>query len=132
MFKEFKTFILRGNVLDLAVGIIIGAAFGRIVSSFVNDLLMPPLGLLIGNVNFTDLKIPIGGSLENPVTINYGNLMQTLVEFFFIAVAIFILIRIINALNKKDPPVVEDKSPVPNQEELLLRDIRDILKSSMK
>lgn len=131
MIKEFKTFILRGNVLDLAVGIIIGAAFSKIVTSMVNDFLMPPLGLVIGNVHFSDLKFRIGGTDEAPVTINYGNFLQSLFEFLIIAIAIFIVIQIIRVINKKDPPVVE-KSPAPSQEELLLRDIRDILKSSSK
>lgn len=131
MLKEFKTFIMRGNVLDLAVGIIIGAAFSKIVTSLVNDFIMPPLGLFIGNVNFSDLRFRIGGNDEAPVTINYGNFIQSLIEFLIIAIAIFIIIKIISAINKKDPPVVK-KSPAPSQEELLLRDIRDILKSSAK
>lgn len=131
MLKELKAFIMRGNVLDLAVGIIIGAAFSRIVTSLVNDFLMPPLGLIIGNVHFADLKFKIGGTDEAPVTINYGNFIQSLFEFIIIAIAIFIIIKIIKAINKKDPPV-EEQSPAPSQEELLLRDIRDILKSSAK
>jgi large conductance mechanosensitive channel len=131
MIKEFKEFISRGSVIDLAVGIIIGAAFGKIVSSLVNDVLMPPIGLLVGGINFTGLKLVIkeaSGTAE-AVTINYGNFIQTGVDFIIIAFAIFVLIKAINKLRKKEkekpaPP------PEPSGEEKLLAEIRDLLKKS--
>jgi len=130
MLKEFKEFISRGSVIDLAVGIIIGAAFGKIVSSLVNDLLMPPIGLLVGGINFTGLKLVIkeaSGTAE-AVAINYGNFIQTGVDFIIIAFAIFILIKGINKLRKK-----QDEKPAPPKEpsgeEKLLTEIRDILKA---
>ena len=130
MIKEFKEFISRGSVIDLAVGIIIGAAFGKIVSSLVNDLLMPPIGLLVGGINFTGLKLVIkeaSGTAE-AVAINYGNFIQTGVDFIIIAFAIFVLIKGINKLRKK-----QDEKPAPPKEpsgeEKLLAEIRDILKA---
>ena len=128
MTQEFKAFISRGNVLDLAVGIIIGAAFGKIVNSLVNDIIMPPLGLLIGKVNFNDLKVSIGGFIsDKPVTINYGNFIQIVVEFIIIAFAVFMVIKGFNAMKKK-----EDAAPVPppppTPSEQLLIEIRDLLK----
>ena len=129
MIKEFKEFISRGSVIDLAVGIIIGAAFGKIVSSLVNDLLMPPIGLLVGGINFTGLKLVIkeaSGTAE-AVAINYGNFIQTGVDFIIIAFAIFVLIKGINKLRKK-----QDEKPAPPKEpsgeERLLTEIRDLLK----
>ena len=104
---EFKQFATRGNLLDLAVGIIIGSAFGKIVSSLVADIIMPPIGLLIGGVNFTELKIVLnphilsGGLLSNPVTINYGNFLQTIFDFIIIAFAIFMMIKFMNNLTRK-------------------------------
>ncbi|MCI0449142.1 MAG: large-conductance mechanosensitive channel protein MscL [Chlorobi bacterium] len=128
MIKEFKEFISRGSVIDLAVGIIIGAAFGKIVSSLVNDVLMPPIGMLIGGINFTGLKLVIkeaSGTAE-AVTINYGNFIQTGIDFLIIAFAIFILIKGINKLRRK-----QDEKPAPpkepTNEEKLLTEIRDLL-----
>ena len=106
--QEFKQFAMRGNVVDMAVGIIIGGAFGKIVSSVVADIIMPPVGLLIGGVNFSDLKITLkeavmkGGAEVTPaVTLNYGNFIQTTLDFIIIALAIFLLVKGMNALNKK-------------------------------
>ena len=97
MFKEFKTFIMRGNVMDLAVGVIIGAAFGKIVTSLVNDILMPLIGVLLGKVNFTDLSVKIGSS-----TIKYGMFIQNIVDFLIVAFCIFVMVKIINKIiNKK-------------------------------
>ncbi len=120
--KEFKKFVMRGNVIDLAIGIIIGAAFGKIVSSLVADVLMPPIGVLIGGINFTDLKF----LLTDKATLNYGNFLQALVDFIIIAFAIFLLIKGVNAAKKK-----EEEAPAPeppSKEELLLSEIRDLLK----
>jgi large conductance mechanosensitive channel len=126
--KEFKTFIDRGNVLDLAVGVVIGAAFGKIVSSFVADILTPPLGLIMGGVSFTSLKLVIGGKPEAPVTINYGNFLQNIFDFLLVAFAIYILIKGINRLRAK-PEEKPAEPPAPSKEESLLTEIRDILKS---
>lgn len=119
MIKEFKEFATRGNVMDMAVGIIIGAAFGAIVSSFVGDLLMPPIGAIIGGVNFTDLKVTIADG----VTINYGNFIQTLIDFLIIALAIFLIVKLFNKLAKK-----EAKEKRSSEEVELLTEIRDELK----
>lgn len=97
--EEFKEFAMKGNVLDMAVGIIIGAEFGKIVNSLVNDVIMPPLGFIIGNVPFTELKLAIG----DKATINYGNFIQSVVNFIIIAFAIFMMIKGINSLKRKDP-----------------------------
>ncbi len=129
VFKEFKEFAMRGNVIDLAIGIVIGAAFGKIVTSLVNDVIMPPLGLLIGGVNFTDLKVVMKAAVgENPaVTLNYGNFVQVIFDFLIVAFAIFLLVKGLNRLKKKEeakptPP------PAPSTEEKLLTEIRDLLK----
>lgn len=129
MLKEFKSFAMRGNVVDLAVGIIIGGAFGKIVSSIVADLIMPPIGLLMGGVNFTDLKIVIKEAVgENAaVTINYGNFIQVLVDFIIIAFAIFLLIKAINSSKKKEE-AIPTPPPGPTKEQELLSEIRDLLK----
>lgn len=124
--KEFKAFVLRGNVIDLATGVIIGAAFGKIVNSLVNDILLPPLGLLINNVDFKDLKQVIGGTPEAPVTINYGNFIQILIEFLIIAFCIFLIVKGANRFIKKQEPEVV-VIPAPSKEEELLTQIRDLL-----
>jgi large conductance mechanosensitive channel len=124
--KEFVAFIKRGNVLDLAVAVIIAGAFGKIVSSFVADILMPPIGLLIGGVNFIALKLRIGGTPETPVTINYGTFLQATFDFLIIAFVIFIIIKAINGMKKKE---AEAPPPAPSNEEVLLTEIRDILKA---
>ena len=134
---EFKAFAMRGNVVDLAVGIIIGGAFGKIVSSFVADVIMPPIGLLFGGVKFTDLKFilkdPVmdaaGKVITEAVSINYGNFIQTTIDFMIIAFAIFMMIKGMNALIRKEiPPHQEVFVPPPTNEELILTEIRDILK----
>jgi large conductance mechanosensitive channel len=126
---EFKTFAMKGNVTDMAVGIIIGAAFGKIVSSMVSDIIMPPLGLLIGGVNFTELKVILKAATEtNPaVTWNYGNFLQVTFDFLIVAFAVFMVIKAINASKKKEeatPP----PPPAPSKQEVLLSEIRDLLK----
>src|SRR6185295_14975373 len=127
--KEFVAFIKRGNVLDLAVAVIIAGAFGKIVSSFVADIVMPPLGLVIGGVNFTALKLRIGGTPETPVTINYGTFLQAALDFLIVAFAIFIVVKAINAMKRKKP---EEAPPPPPNQEVLLMEIRDILKQGQK
>lgn len=127
--KEFKEFAMRGNVIDLAIGIVIGAAFGKIVTSVVNDIIMPPLGLLIGGVNFTDLKVVMKEAVgQNPaVTLNYGNFIQVIFDFMIVAFAIFLLVKGINRLRKKEE--AKPAAPAaPNNEEKLLMEIRDLLK----
>ena len=129
MLEEFKKFILRGNVFDLAVGVIVGGAFGKITTSVINDLIMPPLGVLIGGVNFKNLKFDIGGTPEAPVSINYGMFIQTTFEFLIIAIVIFFAIKAVNLLNKKQEVVAEAAPPPPPSEDiLLLSEIRDLLK----
>jgi large conductance mechanosensitive channel len=133
--KEFREFAMRGNVVDMAVGIIIGAAFGKIVSSIVNDVIMPPIGLLLGGVNFTDLKFVLKGGAKDStgaaidaVTLNYGTFVQTTIDFLIIAFVIFLLIKIINRLKKKE--VEKPVEPAaPSAQEVLLTEIRDLLKN---
>jgi large conductance mechanosensitive channel len=123
--SEFKEFAMKGNVVDMAVGIIIGAAFGRIVSSLVGDVIMPPLGRVIGGINFSDLAIALGTDPKGaPVLLKYGAFLQTVFDFLIIAIVIFILIRGINKLKK--PPVAAPASAPPRQE-VLLEQIRDAL-----
>ncbi len=136
MLQEFKTFAMRGNVVDMAVGIIIGGAFGKIVSSVVGDLIMPAVGLLVGGVNFTDLKIVMkdavleGDKVITPeVSLNYGNFIQVVFDFLIIAFAVFLLIKGINALNrKKEAPAAPATPPAPPADVQLLTEIRDLLK----
>ena len=129
---EFKAFAMKGNVTDMAVGIIIGAAFGKIVSSMVGDIIMPPLGLLIGGVNFTDLKLILkAATATNPaVTWNYGNFLQVTFDFLIVAFAVFMVIKAINASKKKEEakPAAPAAPPAPTKEESLLTEIRDLLK----
>jgi len=133
--EEFKAFAMRGNVVDMAVGIIIGGAFGKIVSSVVADIIMPPIGLLIGGVNFTDLKITLkhavfenGQEITPAVTINYGNFLQVTFDFIIVAFAIFLLVKFITSLRKKEE--VKPAEPVAPPEDIkLLSEIRDLLKS---
>ncbi|HPY68120.1 MAG TPA: large-conductance mechanosensitive channel protein MscL [Bacteroidales bacterium] len=129
LIDEFKAFAMRGNVVDMAVGIIIGAAFGKIVSSIVSDIIMPPIGLLLGGVNFTDLKVVMKAATEtNPaVTWNYGNFLQVTFDFFIVAFAVFMLIKAINAMKKKEE-AIPPPPPAPSKEETLLTEIRDLLK----
>lgn len=129
MLKEFKTFAVRGNVVDMAVGIIIGGAFGKIVSSFVADVIMPPIGILIGGVDFSDLVITIKEAAGDAaaVTINYGKFIQTVLDFLIIAVAIFLVVKGMNSLKEKEEKASE-KAPAPSKEEVLLTEIRDALR----
>jgi large conductance mechanosensitive channel len=126
--QEFKQFAMRGNVVDMAVGIIMGAAFGKIVASFVADVIMPPIGLLIGGVDFTKLAITIKEAVGQTaaVTINYGKFIQNVFDFLIIAFAIFMAIKAMNTLKKKEE-ASPAQPPAPSKEELLLTEIRDIL-----
>uniref|UniRef100_UPI00403870BE large-conductance mechanosensitive channel protein MscL n=1 Tax=Segatella hominis TaxID=2518605 RepID=UPI00403870BE len=138
--NEFKEFAMRGNVLDMAVGVIIGGAFGKIVSSVVDDVIMPPIGWLIGGVNFADLKltlptVQVAGEEFKTATINYGSFLQTCFDFLIVAFCIFMLIKAVNKLAKKkeEPKEPEaSKAPEPSAEEKLLMEIRDLLKSQQK
>lgn len=135
LLSEFKTFAMRGNVVDLAVGVVIGAAFGKIVSSLVDGLVMPPLGLLIGGVNFSDLAVTLkeavvaaDGTVTAPaVMLKYGAFIQTIFDFTIIAFAIFMVIKVMNSMQKKaeEAPAAP---PSPSNEEKLLTEIRDLLK----
>ena len=141
MFKEFREFAIKGNVVDMAVGIIIGAAFGTIVQSLVNDVIMPPIGLVLGNVDFSNLFIVlkqgvppgpyaalVDAQTAGAVTINYGAFINTVVSFFIVAIAVFILVKNINRLKRQQeeaPPA----PPEPSNEEKLLTEIRDILRN---
>ncbi len=130
--KEFKEFAVKGNAIDMAVGVIIGAAFGKIVSSIVSDIIMPPIGWLIGGVDFTDLKftLPVNPlSPEIKATINYGTFVQTIIEFVIIAFCVFILVKAINTLAKKKKEETPAAPPEPTKEEVLLTEIRDLLKN---
>lgn len=132
MFQEFKTFIAKGNAIDLAVGVVIGAAFGKIVSSVVDDIIMPPLGLILGRVDFGQLFISLDGKPYETLalaeaagapTLNYGNFITVLIQFFIIAWAIFLVVKAINALKKKEETMPAEPSP----EVKLLTEIRDSL-----
>ncbi len=133
LINEFKEFAVKGNVIDMAVGIIIGGAFGKIVSSFVSDIIMPPIGMIIGKVDFKDLAIEIQQASETTaaVSINYGSFIQTVIDFVIIAFVIFMAIKGINNLKRKEeekaaiPPI----PPKPSNEEVLLTEIRDLLKN---
>lgn len=129
LISEFKAFAMRGNVIDMAVGIIIGAAFGKIVSSFVDGVVMPPLGLLIGGVDFSDLAIVLKEAVgETPaVLLRYGAFIQTVVDFLIVAFAIFIAIKAMNSLRRKEAEAPA-APPAPTKEELLLTEIRDLLR----
>ncbi len=128
--QEFKDFAIKGNVIDMSVGIIVGAAFGKIVSSFVADVVMPPIGVLVGGVDFTKLAITIKEAAGDApaVTLKYGNFVQTMVDFTIIASAIFVVVKLINNLKKKEA-AIPPPPPEPSKEELLLTEIRDLLKA---
>ncbi len=145
--KDFKAFAMKGNVVDMAVGVIIGGAFGKIVTSVVNDIIMPPIGLLVGGVNFKDLKLILqegqeevlneAGEVITPavaeVTLNYGNFLQQTFDFLIIAFSIFIMIKVITKLTEKKKeetpaPAAPAPAPEPSAEEKLLTEIRDLLK----
>ena len=138
--KEFKEFAMKGNVMDMAIGVIIGGAFGKIVTSLVNDLLMPLVGALIGNVDFTTLSATLRPAVMNgeevvkeAVTLNYGNFIQTTVDFIIVAFCIFLMIKLINKASKMVKKPEEEApaapaEPEPTKEEILLTEIRDLLK----
>lgn len=143
MMKEFKEFAMRGNVVDMAVGVIIGGAFGKIVTSMVNDILMPPIGYMMGGVKFTELKYTISEAIPaemgadgetvvkeavDAVTINYGNLIQNIIDFLIVAFCIFMVIRGMNKLKKKEEEAPA-APPEPSKEEVLLTEIRDALRN---
>ncbi|MDD2418877.1 MAG: large-conductance mechanosensitive channel protein MscL [Bacteroidales bacterium] len=140
LLDEFKQFAMKGNVIDMAVGIVIGGAFGKIVSSFVADVIMPPIGLLVGGVNFTDLKVILkqevldgAGAVLNPaVTINYGSFIQVVLDFIIIAFAIFSMVKMLNNLKKKPAPAAPATPPPPPADIQLLTEIRDLLKKDGK
>ena len=131
MIQEFKAFAVRGNVVDMAVGIIIGAAFGKIVSSAVADIVMPPLGVLIGGVDFSDLAITLKAAVEGgapAVVLGYGKFIQALLDFTIVALAVFLLVKGINTLKRKEAEA-PSAPPTPSKEEELLTEIRDLLKA---
>ncbi|MCB2092091.1 MAG: large-conductance mechanosensitive channel protein MscL [Alphaproteobacteria bacterium] len=129
MMSEFRDFAVRGNVVDMAVGIIIGGAFGKIVSSLVNDIILPPIGLLLGGVDFSDLSIELKAAAGEAaaVSLNYGSFIQSIVDFTIIAFAIFMMIKWMNSLKKKEEAAPEAPA-APPKEQLLLEEIRDLLK----
>lgn len=131
MVAEFKAFAMRGNVVDMAVGIVIGGAFGKIVSSFVADVLMPPIGLLLGNVDFSDLVVTLqAATLESAgVFLSYGKFIQSLVDFTIIAFAIFLVVKAMNSLKGKDEEAPPAAPPAPSNQEVLLAEIRDALRA---
>lgn len=137
LIQEFKEFAVKGNALDLAVGVVLGAAFGKIVTSLVDDIIMPPIGLALGGVDFTDLFVNLGGGNYQSLaeakaagapTFNYGNFLQVLVDFLLVALALFLIIRVLNRFRRKkeEEPAAPD---APAEEVLLLREIRDSLQS---
>ena len=143
--KEFKAFALKGNVMDMAVGVIIGGAFGKIVTSLVNDILMPPIGMLLGNVDFKDLKVNLaalkdaavsvvneGAVPSEPVYWNYGAFIQQCIDFAILAFCVFLLVKLMNRLSnlkkKEEKPAAPAAPPAPSKEEVLLTEIRDLLK----
>ena len=137
MLNEFKAFAVKGNAVDMAVGVIIGGAFGKIVTSIVNDIIMPPIGWLIGGVNFSDLKfelptVKLGSETMQAATINYGAFIQTIIDFLIIAFCVFLLVKGINKLaslkKKEEEEAPAPEEPKPTKEELLLTEIRDLLK----
>ena len=129
MMSEFKKFAMRGNVVDMAVGIVIGAAFGNIVKSFVNDVLMPPIGMAIGGVDFSQLSLTLQEATEEAeaVVISYGSFIQNVVDFLIVAFAIFMVVKAMNSMKKKEEEKPAEP-PKPPAEEVLLTEIRDLLK----
>ena len=133
---EFKKFIMRGNVVDMAVGVIIGGAFGKIVTSLVNDMIMPPIGRLLGNVDFTNLFLTLNGQTYASLveaqkagapTMNYGVFLNTIINFVIVAFAIFMMIKVLNAAKKKEAPAAPAVAPAPPRQEVLLEEIRNLL-----
>jgi len=135
MLKEFKTFAMRGNVIDMAVGIVIGGAFGKIVTSLVNDVIMPPIGMLLSEVDFSQMAIVLkketvdaAGKAVPAVTLGYGQFINTIIDFLIVAFAIFMVIKVMNATKRKEKEAPA-APPAPSKEETLLGEIRDILKA---
>ncbi len=130
MIKEFRDFAVKGNMIDMAVGIIIGGAFGKIVSSLVSDVIMPPLGLLIGDVPFAAMKVTLRQAADGneAVTLNYGNFIETAVDFLIVACAIFMVVKAINSMKRKEA-AAPATPPAPTKDQLLLTEIRDLLKA---
>jgi large conductance mechanosensitive channel len=130
MLKEFKEFAVKGNVIDMAVGIIIGAAFGKIVSSLVGDVIMPPIGVVLGGVDFSNLSIVVQAAVDKKpaVLISYGKFLQTIIDFTIVAFAMFMAIKAMNALKKKEAATEAPAPAAPTNQELLLTEIRDLLK----
>ena len=141
LLQEFKTFALKGNVVDMAVGVIIGGAFGKIVTSLVNDIIMPPIGVLLGDKNFSDLAIALKPAIGDSEAVlwKYGSFLQVCVDFLIIAVSIFVMIKVINkltSLRSKEEEAAAAAAPAPepqpSKEEILLTEIRDLLKKGDK
>ncbi len=130
MMKEFREFAVKGNMIDMAVGIIIGGAFGKIIASLVGDIIMPPIGLLIGGVNFTALKLTLKAAQGDTaaVTLNYGNFLQIAVDFLIVACAVFLMVKGINSMKRKEA-AAPAAPPAPSKQEVLLTEIRDALKA---
>lgn len=130
MMSEFREFAMRGNVVDMAIGIVIGGAFGKIVSSFVSDVLMPPIGMLIGGIDFSELSVTLKQATEEAeaVAVGYGAFIQTVVDFVIIAFAIFMVIKAMNSMKKKEA-AKPDEPAKQSAEEILLTEIRDLLRS---
>ena len=139
MLKEFKEFAVKGNMIDLAVGIIIGAAFGKIIASLVSDIIMPPIGLLLGGLNFSDMQYimkeavtdPVTGAVTAAVALKYGSFIQTLVDFLIIAFSVFMIVKAIMNMKKKEveQPAAPAAPPAPTKDQELLTEIRDLLKN---
>lgn len=129
MLQEFKTFAVKGNVVDMAVGIIVGAAFGSIVTSLVNDVIMPPIGSIVGGIDFSSLSIKIHSPLtpDKPVQILYGKFLNTVINFLIVAFSVFLLVKAVNSLKKKEEEIKNTTPPAPKEEVVLLREIRDAL-----
>jgi large conductance mechanosensitive channel len=126
--SEFKEFAMKGNVVDLAIAVVVGAAFGKIVTSLVADIIMPPIGLLIGGINFSEFAVKLGTDPKGaPVLLKYGEFLQTVFDFLIIAFVIFIAVKGINKLKKPAPPAADAPPPPPTREEVLLTEIRDAL-----
>ena len=134
MLKEFKEFAMKGNVLDLAIGVIIGGAFGKIVTSLVNDVIMPLLGLVIGGINFTYLSFTLKAAEgdKKAVILNCGQFIQNIIDFLIISFSIFMVVKLLNKFKRKQEVIEEKKEAAPSKEELLLTEIRDLLKDASK
>jgi large conductance mechanosensitive channel len=132
--EDFKAFVMKGNVVDMAVGVIIGGAFGKIITALVNDIIMPPIGYIISGINFADLKYtlpanPLAGPGAAPATIAYGNFLQTLIDFVIVALCIFLMLKVVARLSHKKEDAPAPPAPAePTKEEQLLTEIRDLLK----